>query len=112
MSSHTRSDTRIGVGIALVLLSAGLLGCSDRVPKAPAPMPAEAVVMPAVVPASSSVPDAATVLGTTSETKQDPAAGRANKTMSRAEESTAMPLPGQNNDHSAPLPPAKPASSR
>ena len=107
-----RSDTRIGAVIALVLLS---VGCSDRVPKAPAPMPAEVVVMPAVVPASSSVPDAATVLGTTSETKQDPAAGRANKTMSRAEESTAMPLPGQNNDHSAPLPPAKPvkpASSR
>jgi hypothetical protein len=30
--------------------------------------------------------------------------------MSRAQESAAMPLPGQNNDHSAPLIPAKPAS--
>ena len=107
-----RSNTRIGVGIALLAASVGLLSCKDPVPKAPAPLPADAVVMPAVVPASSSVPDAATVLGTTSETKQDPTAGRANKTMSRAEESTAMPLPGQNNDHSAPLPPAKPASSR
>ncbi len=35
--------------------------------------------------------------------------GRSNKTLTRAEESTAMPLPGQNNDHSAPL--AKPASA-
>ena len=66
--------------------------------------------MPAASAASTSVPDAATVLGTTNESKVEPVAGRTNKSMSRAEESTAMPMPGQNNDHSAPLPPAKRAS--
>jgi hypothetical protein len=32
--------------------------------------------------------------------------------MTRAQESSQMPIPGQNNDHSAPVVPAKPASSR
>ncbi|WP_310383383.1 hypothetical protein [Roseateles sp.] len=36
-------------------------------------------------------------------TKADPTAGRSNSAMSRAQESTAMPMPGQNNDHSAAL---------
>jgi hypothetical protein len=41
----------------------------------------------------------------------DATAGRTNGTMTRAEESSAMPMPGQNNDHSAPIGPAKRASS-
>ena len=109
----------------MVSLSLGLLACSERAPEARAPVPAPAdvvVVTPAtqanpvtpVLPvesaASTSVPDAATALGTTNESRVNPVAGRSNKTMSRAEESTAMPMPGQNNDHSAPLPPAKRAS--
>jgi hypothetical protein len=38
-------------------------------------------------------------------------AGRGNAAMSPAQESTAMPLPGQNNDHSAPLSSSQPAAS-
>jgi hypothetical protein len=41
----------------------------------------------------------------------DPKPGRSNDTISAAQESTAMPMPGQNNDHSAPLGPAKRATS-
>jgi hypothetical protein len=37
--------------------------------------------------------------------------GRSNNTMSATQESTAMPMPGQNNDHSAPLGPARRASA-
>jgi hypothetical protein len=41
------------------------------------------------------------VLASAPAAKIDPAAGRSNTEMSRTQESTAMPLPGQNNDHSA-----------
>ncbi len=58
-----------------------------------------------------SVPPANAVLAPALATPVDPTAGRSNKAMSRAQESSAMPMPGQNNDHSAPLPPAKRASS-
>ncbi|MBT9492904.1 MAG: hypothetical protein IV107_11290 [Paucibacter sp.] len=64
--------------------------------------------------ATPSVPAAAEVFANADNTtanKADPTAGRSNSAMSRTQESTAMPMPGQNNDHSAPLtPPKKPAS--
>jgi hypothetical protein len=44
-------------------------------------------------------------------TKADSKAGRSNAGLSAAQESGAMPMPGQNNDHSAPLPAPKGASS-
>ena len=40
-----------------------------------------------------------------------PASTRSNSKMSRAEESAAMPMAGQNNDHSAPTAASAPASS-
>jgi hypothetical protein len=61
--------------------------------------------------ANTSVPPAASVMAPAPEVKVDPAAGRSTDTMSRAQESAAMPMPGQNNDHSAPLTPAKRASA-
>lgn len=60
---------------------------------------------------STSVPSAESVLAPATATKTDPALGRSNTPMTTAQESTAMPLPGQNNDHSAPLAPAKRASA-
>ncbi len=105
-----RALRRAVVGAATGL---ALLGCSEKVRELPPPAPASpsvVVVTPAANAASTSVPDAATVLGTTNEAKRDTPSTRTNKTMSRAEESTAMPMAGQNNDHSAPLPPAKRAS--
>jgi hypothetical protein len=40
------------------------------------------------------------------------ATGRSNDAMTRAQESGAMPMAGQNNDHSAPLAASGPASTR
>ena len=109
-----RSAARCAAAVLAAVVSLGVLGCSDPVREAPKPVlpvtPEVLVVAPPASAASTSVPDAASVLGTTSGAKPDPAGGRTNKTMSRAEESVAMPMPGQNNDHSAPLPPTKRAS--
>ena len=58
----------------------------------------------------TSVPKADTVVSPVPATQVDPAAARANRAMTPAQESSAMPMPGQNNDHSAPLTPAKAAS--
>ncbi|MCV2356492.1 hypothetical protein LNV09_20315 [Paucibacter sp. B2R-40] len=77
------------------------------------PVTGELAAQVASAPQTSvpSVPSAATVLATpATATKVDPTAGRSNSAMSRAQESSAMPMPGQNNDHSAPLTPTKPAS--
>jgi hypothetical protein len=41
----------------------------------------------------------------------DAAAGRTNGAMTRSHESSAMPMPGQNKDPSAPLSPAKSVSA-
>ena len=62
-------------------------------------------------PADPSVPAAASVLAPATPASPDPTAGRSNGRMSAAQESGAMPMPGQNNDHSAPLRPAPPAST-
>ena len=61
---------------------------------------------------NTTVPSADSVVGPASETpKADAAAGRTNSSMTRAQESSAMPMAGQNNDHSAPLASARAASS-
>jgi hypothetical protein len=61
-------------------------------------------------PADGSVPDAASSLTGPVASEADRSAGRSNSAMSRAQESAAMPMPGQTNDHSAPLTPATRAS--
>lgn len=65
----------------------------------------------AVPPSDASVPSAASVLAPTPQASVA-ADGRALGTLSGADQFTAMPLPGQANDHSAPLPPASGASGR
>ncbi len=59
---------------------------------------------------NTSVPPADAVMAPTTTKPADAAEGRTNGAMTRAQESSAMPLPGQNNDHSAPLATAKRAS--
>jgi len=100
--------------VALSLLALPLSAC-DKAPADPPkpmvrPVPIESGSAQQGAPGTS-VPPADSVIAQPSETKPDPAAGRSNSTMSRPQESSAMPLPGQNNDHSAPLTPAKRASS-
>lgn len=92
------------------------LGACDKKPATP-PMPTVSQASPTESPATPgsvadpSVPPAASVLSTANAAKADPGQGRSNKPMSTAQESSAMPMPGQNNDHSAPLAPAARASA-
>ena len=101
--------------VAVCGLSALLLTACERDRLAPAlprvePLKIETT---STLPAGSgtSVPTASSVFPAAAETP-NPAATtvRTNKTMTRSEEATAMPLPGQNNDHSAPVGTARRAS--
>jgi hypothetical protein len=98
--------------IALFAFVLVLGACSKTppVPSLPSTVPAPSVASPAST-ADTSVPSADSAVLPATATKPDPAAGRTNTTMSREQEISRMPLPGQNNDHSAPLPPAKRASA-
>ena len=98
-----------------ILFAATVLvaGCS---PSAPPAAPAQTAPQPGSLPVTSgssdpSVPSASTVLAPPPDSKPDPNQGRSNSSMTRAQESSAMPMPGQNNDHSAPLSPDKSASA-
>jgi len=99
---------------ALGLVALQLCACNKAAPEPPAVPPKPAVQAESGSAQASdpntSVPPAADVITPPPDTKADPAAGRSNKAMTRAQESTAMPMPGQNNDHSAPLAPARGAS--
>lgn len=92
------------------------LGACDKTPTTPPtptvhqPVQSEAAATGGSA-ASASVPSAESVFPPTSAAKADATQGRSNSTMSAAQESTAMPMPGQNNDHSAPLGTAKRASA-
>jgi hypothetical protein len=100
------------------LLAAGLIGC-QKTPDASRPAvpdaaaPGTAKTFPGTQsesPTTTSVaPGEVGVAPATAKASEPAASGRTNNSMTRAQESNAMPLPGQNNDHSAPLP--KPASS-
>lgn len=104
-------STPAAVCLAALLLSGCDGGRSDRPTPAVAPAGVEAA-RPAPPVADTSVPAADTVMSPANATpRADAAAGRSNRTMSRAEESAAMPMPGQNNDHSAPLAATRRASS-
>ena len=103
--------------LGLIALSLGACNKPSSVPPAPT-----VNAMPNAMPvgsgstagnaANTSVPPADAVLTPAPAAKPDPVAGRTNSSMTRAQESSAMPLPGQNNDHSAPTAPAKRASGQ
>lgn len=92
-----------------------LMTACDKDPTAP-PMPyvvpstVEVGVAP-VTGAESSVPSATAVLTPATVAEPAASAARTNDTLTRAQQSTAMPTAGQNNDHSAPLAADKGASS-
>lgn len=100
-----------GAGLLVLTL---LLGACDKAPSDP-PSPMTAPASAGNAPATDggrdpSVPDAGSVPAPLPAPKADAAAGRSNSTLTPAQESGAMPLPGQNNDHSAPQAPARRAS--
>ena len=105
--------------MSAIALSAALLlaACSQDHASPPKPITKDAGATPATMNAAgdASVPAAGTVLSTTENSPKAAAAAaaatgattaaeaaRSNRTMSRAEESAAMPMAGQANDHSAP----------
>ncbi len=97
--------------IALVALS---MSACDKKPTAP-PTPQvsnlriEAGAAPASAPDSwTPSADSASAPGPVATTP--PTGERSNRAMTRAQESSAMPMAGQNNDHSAALSAAKAAS--
>jgi hypothetical protein len=108
--SSWSSEVRLAAFVvtALALAACGQ-GPTDRSATTPKPVQGETAPTTAGG-ADASVPDAGSVLTPATAAKADPAAGRSNNSMSRTQESSAMPLPGQNNDHSAPLTPARRAS--
>jgi hypothetical protein len=106
---------RIPVTLAVLGLSALFLSSCDKRPSTPStPVMGQATGTGSMQlqAGNTSVPPAETVMAPEGETPKTAAtANRSNKSMTRAEESGAMPMAGQNNDHSAPLTPPKGASS-
>ena len=99
----------------VALIAMCLSACDKKRPDPPAPQVRSDAALPAKapgLPGDPSVPAAAAVL-TPAEggANATPDAVRTNKTMTRAEESAAMPMAGQGNDHSAPLAAGKRASA-
>lgn len=96
----------------LCLAALALTGCGKKVDDAratPVP-PSQTGRMPATSGSTDpSVPPAASVLPPAAPATPDPAGVRMNGDLTKAQESSAMPMPGQNNDHSVPTP-AKRAS--
>ncbi len=64
-----------------------------------------------VLGSDTGVPSAASVFPDATATQPIPPTGRPSGALTPAQEMSGMPIPGQNNDHSAPLATAKPASS-
>ena len=97
-------STLVAIGFAALLLSA----CAKE-PIGPTVPEVEATkVEPDAAKRSptegTTVPAADSVVGPADQApKAGSAPGRSNSAMTQAQESSAMPVPGQNNDHSAPL---------
>lgn len=99
---------------ALIALCAcvTLLSACDKTPSKP-PMPSLSMPLPSAsgapagVPTDPSLPSASSVFPPGSAAKADPTLGPGDGTRKPAQESETKPMPGQNNDHSAPLGPAK-----
>jgi hypothetical protein len=101
-------------GVVLLVIALVMSACSKAPSTPPVPMTTASPIESSrarVGSSDTSVPDARSVLAPSVGPMADPTAGRTNGAMTRSQESSAMPLPGQNNDHSAPLSPAKRASS-
>ena len=99
---HTRYNL-----IALCTSALWLGACDNRTTTAPTPklrdLPMAEPAPKAGAVVSLPVPAAESVFLPANAKKVDPPQGRTNSAMSAAQESSAMPMPGQNNDHSAPV---------
>ena len=97
---------------ALAAAATFLAGCDGNASKPVIAVQDEVRPVTAQAPSTdASVPPAASVITPGAVPKPEAPGARTNRSMTRAEESSAMPMPGQANDHSAPLAPAKRASA-
>lgn len=96
----------IALCASVVLLTA----CDKTAPAPPTPMLSQPVAAESGATANSevntSVPSAESVLPPANAATADPALGETDGTRKPKQESEQKLLPGQNNDHSAPLSPA------
>lgn len=96
--------------IALSACVVFLVACDKTTPAPPTPMLSQPVAAEPAATAdtevNTSVPSAASVLLPPNDAQGDPAAGETDGTRKPKQESDEKLLPGQNNDHSAPLSPA------
>ena len=104
VAMRTRASILIALGVSALVLSACDKGpLRPTVPKVEANK-VEADAANRAPVGSTTVPAAASVIDhSRPQPKADVAEGRSNSAMTRAQESSAMPVAGQNNDHSAPL---------
>lgn len=93
------------IWITLFACGALLMGC-DKTPTTP-PLPTATPPATAPSAADPSVPSAESVFAPGDAAKADPALGKTDGTRRPAQESETKLMPGQNNDHSAPLGTAK-----
>ncbi len=115
MADHPQTFLRRCCSVAALGLIAVSLGACNKPSSLPPAPTVNAVPIKSGAAAGNaadtSVPAADAVLTPGSAAKPEPTAGRTNSSMTRAQETSAMPLPGQNNDHSAPVAPPKRPSS-
>jgi hypothetical protein len=99
------------IAMVFCLCAVGLGGCDKGAPVAPMPTANQSAPADSVSSAQSeftpSVPPAELVFPPGSATQEDAKAQKSDATRRPAQESTGGLMPGQNNDHSAPLPAAK-----
>lgn len=96
---------------ALALAGLSLSAC-DKTP--PAPVVGDVRIETSVPPAGTPgpwLPAADSASAPAPVATLPPTGERSNRALSSEQESNSTPMAGQNNDHSAPLTPAKPASS-
>ena len=116
-TSLITSMTRRGGAVAALCACALLLSACEKTPaKPPTPvMDRPALTGYSAVPAPvehQSVPSAETALSPSNATNPVVPPMRSDGNRSPSQESTGAVMPGQNNDHSAPLASEKPASAR
>jgi hypothetical protein len=115
---HHHQGNRMNKPLGFIALCASVLwlgACGESSTTPPTPMVNKPVATESAATAGAvtdpSLPSAASVLPPADAAKADQTPGPSSGTRSVAQESTATPMPGQNNDHSAPLGPPKRASA-
>lgn len=108
----------MNTSFALIALCAGVLslGACDKTqttasaPMVDQPMPSASGVMAGPL-TDPSLPSAESAISQSNVSKTDPTPVRTDGTRQPAQDGRTTPMPGQNNDHSAPLGAGRPASA-